>query len=347
MNQEAVERYSLRVWKYKQGEAVSLMIHLGDHLGLYKAMAASGATTPAELAETAGVSQRWVEEWLLGQVAAGLLELEEGRFTLPDEGVAVLAAEGASPYFAAGIFTPTDRIADAARVAGAFVSGAGFSYDDLGEASMMQSERMTGPQIEFLLVRFVLSQIDGMVERMKAGGKGVDVGCGAGVSTRVLARTFPASSFSGFDSSALAIDRARHTVLPNLEFVHAGAEDLPGEPTFDLALAFDCVHDMPRPDAALAAIRQSLRPDGALVIKDIKSTGDFEKDRRNPLLALMYGFSVAACLGSGLSTEDGLGLGTLGFHPEVAREMCQSAGFTRFRILDVPDPANLYYEARP
>ncbi len=95
---------------------------------------------------------------------------------------------------------------------------------------------------------------------------------------------------------------------------------------------------MPRPDLALAAIRRSLRPDGVLVIKDIKSTGDFEKDRRNPLLALMYGFSVSACLGSGLSTEDGLGLGTLGFHPEVAEGMCRSAGFSRFRIARRPRP---------
>lgn len=347
VNREAVEQYSLRVWKYKQGEAVSLMIHLGDRLGLYKAMASGGSATAGELAETAGVSERWVEEWLRGQVAAGLVDLEDGRFVLPDEGVAVLAAEGASPYFAAGVFTPMDRTVDAERIASAFVSGTGFSYDALGEESMLQSERMTGPQIEFLLVRFVLSQIDGLVERLRAGGRGVDVGCGAGVATRVLARTFPNSSFVGYDTSSLAIARAREISEPNLEFVEAGAGDVPAEASFDVALAFDSLHDMPRPDLALAAIRRALRPDGVLVIKDIKSTGDFEKDRRNPLLALMYGFSVSACLGSGLSTEDGLGLGTLGFHPEVAERMCRSAGFSRFRTLDVPDPANLYYEARP
>jgi hypothetical protein len=33
-----VARFAFRVWSYKQGEMVSLLVHLGDRLGLYRAL---------------------------------------------------------------------------------------------------------------------------------------------------------------------------------------------------------------------------------------------------------------------------------------------------------------------
>ena len=82
-------------------------------------------------------------------------------------------------------------------------------------------------------------------------------------------------------------------------------------------------------------------------MKDIRSSPDFAANRRNPLLAMMYAFSVQTCMSSALSEPDGAGLGTLGFNPEVAERMTREAGFTRFRRHDFEDPANLYYEVRP
>jgi hypothetical protein len=52
-------------------------------------------------------------------------------------------------------------------------------------------------------------------------------------------------------------------------------------------------------------------------------------------------------MSSALSEPDGLGLGTLGFHEDVARKMCGAAGFERFERLDIPHPMNAYYEVRP
>ena len=40
---EALKRYSFSVWSYKQGEIVSLMIHIGDRLGLYRALQRRGS----------------------------------------------------------------------------------------------------------------------------------------------------------------------------------------------------------------------------------------------------------------------------------------------------------------
>ena len=64
------------------------------------------------------------------------------------------------------------------------------------------------------------------------------------------------------------------------------------------------------------------------------------------MLALLYGFSVSACMSSALSEPGGAGLGTLGFNPEVAQRMTAEAGFSRFQMRDFDDPANLYYEVR-
>ena len=56
--------FALRVWGYKQGEVVSLMIHLGDRLGLYRAMTGIGPMTAADLAAATGLHERWLLEWL-------------------------------------------------------------------------------------------------------------------------------------------------------------------------------------------------------------------------------------------------------------------------------------------
>jgi hypothetical protein len=132
-----------------------------------------------------------------------------------------------------------------------------------------------------------------------------------------------------------------------VSFSHARAEDVPAGAGYDLVLTLDCLHDMTRPDVALGAVRAALADDGTLLIKEIRSTGSWEKDRRNPVLAMMYGFSVTMCMSSALSEPDGAGLGTLGLPPEAARRLCLDAGFTRFALHDVDDPANLYYEVRP
>jgi hypothetical protein len=135
--------------------------------------------------------------------------------------------------------------------------------------------------------------------------------------------------------------------LTNVELRAEGAAALPSSPTYDLVVTFDCIHDMPRPDEAIAAIRQAIAPDGTWLIKDIRSSGSWVDDQRNPVLAMMYGTSVANCMSSALSEPGGAGLGTLGFDRQTAEAMCRQAGFTTFRVHDFDDPANLYYEVRP
>jgi hypothetical protein len=48
-----------------------------------------------------------------------------------------------------------------------------------------------------------------------------------------------------------------------------------------------------------------------------------------------------------MSEEGGLGLGALGWHEALARDMLREAGFSAVEVLDWEDPLNAFYLARP
>ena len=345
--------FALHVWRHKQGEVVSLMIHLGERLGLYRAMAGQGPMTAAGLAARAQLHERWVHEWLRCQAAAGLVGTTDGEvFELSPEGTEVLADEEGSLWFAAGAFlggiAPPDVVD---RVADAFRTGRGLSFDDRGPSGAHDAERTLAPWTRLALVQRVLPALDGVSARLEAGARVADVGCGAGVALVSMATAFPNSSFEGFDPSQQAIELARarisETALTNVTLHLSPATDLPAGPTYDLVLTLDCIHDMANPAEAMVAIRRAIRPGGTWLIKDIRAAATWSDNQRNPMLAMMYGMSVVACLSSGLSEPGGAGLGTLGFHPQLAETMCREAGFTGFVVHDFDDPSNLYYEVRP
>jgi len=263
---DRLSAFALRVWGYKQGEVVSLMIHLGDRLGLYQAMAGRGPVTAAGLAADTGLQERWLLEWLRGQAAAGLIGTEDGEaFEMSAEAVAVLADSRGSLWFAAGAFAGGAALPEVVeRLADAFRSGTGLTYDDLGPAAAQAVERMTEPWTRLALVPLILPALDGVVDHLNAGALVADVGCGSGVALCTMAAAFPGSRFEGLDPSQHAIDRARRrtaeNALENLEFRTAGAKDLPGDNRYDFIMTLDCLHDMPRPAEAAAAIRGAVRP---------------------------------------------------------------------------------------
>jgi SAM-dependent methyltransferase len=179
-----------------------------------------------------------------------------------------------------------------------------------------------------------------------------DVGCGAGSAVLLMASTFPESTFTGYDISQFALDRARTKLdssgLQNASFHDPRNQGLPGDGSLDVVCTFDCIHDMAHPQEVIEAIRASLKPDGTWLLVDIKALDTFEENmRKNPMASLMYGISVLSCMSSALSEPDGLGLGTLGLSENKAREMSAAAGFTRFTKLDVDHSVNSFYEVRP
>jgi len=349
---ERLKDFAKRVFGALQGAVTAGMIHLGDRLGLYRALA-EGPATSAELAARTGLHERWLREWLRQQGAAGLLVWDAGeRFALTPEGRAVLADES-HPAFGGGAFHSLPQtMAVLERLPEAFATGLGLPYDAFGPEGAHGVERGFAPWYRTFLIPVGIARLDGVRERLARGAQVADVGCGTGAALLQLARAFPRSSFHGFEVSKHALARAEarraEEGLENVRFHDVRGETLPEDGRFDLVLSFDCLHDMTRPDAVAAAIRRALKPDGVWFVVDVKARGSFAGDvERNPMAALMYGMSVLTCMSSALSEPGGAGLGTLGLSPERLRALGEAAGFTRFRVLDVDHPINAFYELRP
>jgi 2-polyprenyl-3-methyl-5-hydroxy-6-metoxy-1,4-benzoquinol methylase len=346
---DEVLEYTLKVFGYKQGEVVSFMVHLGDHLGLYEAMAGAGPLTSTDLAERTGLDGRWLLEWLHAQAAAGLVDRSpSGTFELSDAGAVVLAYDS-TPAFAGGYFGPPLRSDEVERTLQGFRTGIGQAWEAHGPEGAHVMERMSAP-LNRVLGSTIIPRLDGVPDKLAAGARVLDVGCGSGVALCELARQFPRSRFTGIDPSASAMARARENGadLDNVDWREIPAEFLSDDDEFDLVLTLDCMHDMTRPADAAAAIRRAVHDDATWMVKDIKCGASFEENTWNPMAAMMYGMSVSFCMASGLSEPGGAGLGTLGFHTDLAREIAEQAGFGRFRVHEVDvDPVNNYYEIRP
>lgn len=354
MDADRIKGFLLSVFGHLSGGVTSAMIHLGDRLGLYRAMhEAATPLTPAALAERAGLHERWVREWLYAQAAAGIVQYTgDGRFFLPPEAALVLADES-SPVFAAGAFhSLPEQFAHLRQLPQCFRTGQGLPYDSLGPEGATGVERFLAPWHRNFLVPVVLPALDGVVAKLEAGAKVADIGCGAGVALIQMAQAFPRSVFHGYDISRHALSRAEENVaaagLTNVHLHLASADALPSDGSFDLITAFDCVHDMAHPRAVARAVRKALKDDGTWFIVDMNARPSFEDNlEKNPLAAMMYGISVLACLSSSLAEPDGEGLGTLGFSEPVARAIAREAGFTRFKRHDFENPVHAYYEIRP
>ena len=347
---DLLKGFVLKVWTYKQGEMVSLMVHLGLRLGLYASLSELKAATAGELAAARDLDERWVSEWLHGQAAAGLVaRSDDARFSLDPEAEEVLVNVGSLAYAAAAFTAPETPDAIETTLE-AFRTGRGVTYDamgaDLAEAIDSQNIAWLGTY----LPEVVIPELEGVADRLEAGAVVADIGCGGGVSTEALARRYPKSTFVGIEPSRAAVAFANERLkdLDNASVIHSFGEDLEGEERFDLVMTLDCMHDVPFPDRIAAAIRPALKSDGTWLIKDMRASSDWDKSLKNPTLALQYGYSITSCLASATSEEGGAALGTLGFTPEVANEIATNAGFTRIRSLNLrSDPVHQYYEVRP
>ncbi|MCY1203143.1 Trans-aconitate 2-methyltransferase [compost metagenome] len=329
------------------GAAMLANIIVGDELGLYRAMADSQPVTPEELASRTGCNARLLREWLSAHAASGYMEHDHGRFRLPEEQALALAVEDSPVYVAGGasviaaLFHDKDKLVKAMRGDGALAWG------DHHPCMFSGTERFFRPGYRAHLVSEWLPALDGVVDKLKAGAKVADVGCGHGASTVILAQAFPASSFIGFDYHGPSIEtankRAREGgVADRATFAQASAKDYPGD-GFDLICYFDCLHDMGDPVGAARHAYQTLKPDGTVLLVE-PFANDALDDNMTPVGRLFYSASTFICTPNSLSQEVGLGLGAQAGEARL-RKVFEEAGFTSFRRA-TETPFNLILEAR-
>jgi SAM-dependent methyltransferase len=333
------------------GAAISgLLLHLGDRLGLYKAMAGAGPITSATLAERTGTAERYVREWLANQAAGGYVRYDptDRTYELPAEHAMVVADEN-SPVFLAGAFeTIAACYAEHDMFVDAFRSGAGIGWDAHEERLFSGIVRLFRPGYAAHLVDEWLPALDGVVDKLRAGATVADVGCGYGASSLIMAQAFERSTFTGFDIHQPSIRRARTaaveaSVHTRVTFDVATAKDFPGH-GYDVVCLFDALHDMGDPVGAARHIHEALAPDGTLLLVE-PNAGDGLEQNLNPVGRTYYGLSTVICTPGSLAQEVGLGLGSQAGEHRLA-ELLLEAGFYSVRRA-TETPLNIILEARP
>ena len=326
------------------------LILVGDRLGLYKAMAGAGPLTPAQLAESTGTTERYVREWLCNQAASRYVTYDPtaGTFTLTDEAAFCLADED-SPVFLPGAYQLMSAMMhDEPKISAAFRTGEGVGWHEHYEELYPGTERFFRPGYHANLVSAWLPALDGVLERLAAGGLVADVGCGHGASTIILAQGFPNSRFVGFDYHAASIETARKRateagVADRVTFAVASAGDYPGS-SYDLVGFFDSLHDMGDPVAAASHVLDSLRPDGTFLLVE-PYAGDRIQDNLSPVGRIFYAGSTMLCTPASRAQAGQAALGAQAGETRL-RDVALAAGFTRFRRA-TETPFNLIFEARP
>lgn len=322
------------------------LVILGDRLGLFRALAL-GKATSTELARRTGTHERHLREWLSAQAASGFIDYdkEANTFSMSPEQAAVFADEN-SPVLMTGGFNLMAAIYhDEPRLADAFRTGRGLHWGDHSECLACGVARFFEPGYRANLIAEWLPALDGVVGKLTRGAKVADVGCGHGISTRLMAQAFPNSQFVGIDYHEDSIAHAREHAdgLTNIRFETGRAQDFAGE-GFDLVTMFDALHDMGDPVGAAAHARRVLKEDGTLMLVE-PAAGDSLADNLNPVGRVYYAGSTHICVPTALNQDGGVALGAQAGEARIG-EVVREGGFTRFRKV-AGTPFNMILEARP
>jgi len=327
----------------------AILVHIGDQLGLYKALLEAGPTTSIALAKRTGTAERLVREWLSAQAAQGYVRYDtvSGEFSLSPEQAMVFALPD-SPVYMAGFYDVARGLFDdTPKIVNAFRSNGAMGWDQHNGCLFCGTQRLFRPAYMHNLVNSWLPALDGVVAKLERGALVADVGCGHGASTILMARAFPNSTFHGYDYHADSIAAARRDakaegVSSRATFSVAKAKEFPAK-NYDLVCFFDCLHDMGDPVGAARHVRETLAPDGTWMIVEPFAHDRLEQNL-NPLGAMFYAASTVVCTPASLAQEVGLALGAQAGEARL-RDVASQGGFTRFRRA-TETPFNMVLEAK-
>jgi 2-polyprenyl-3-methyl-5-hydroxy-6-metoxy-1,4-benzoquinol methylase len=355
-DQDERDAFAERLFRSALGYFDLLSIRLGQRLGMYEALVDQGPTTAAELAERTGIAERYAREWLEQQATAGILraDVSNGRstFTLPTGHAEVLLDGDSLAFMGASVMQLLTIPYAFESVVEAFRTGGGVPSEAYGGDSVEGQGLGNRPVFLTTLSNDWLPNIPPMHERLRADppARVVDVGCGTGWSSIAIAKAYPKVSVDGVDPDEMSVELARRNaaaegIAERVRFHRTDAVDVAAAGSFDLATAFECIHDMARPVQVLGAVRRSLADDGAMLIVDERTRDRFigEPDDRE---AYYYGWSVFDCLPTGMYEQPSAGTGAV-MRASTLEHYAREAGFTRFDVLPIEHDSFRLYLLRP
>lgn len=339
MNEHTGAALSERLFGQALVATEAASVWLGHRLGWYAALHEHGPATPEELAAGTGTQPRYVKEWLEQQAVAGILTLDGGgRFSLPP-GHAEALLDPDSPLWTEPLVRQmVTAILRLPAIAEAYRDGGGVGWESYGPDMSIAQGDVNRPPLRHALPREWVPQIPALRERLASPARVADIGCGHGWSAIGLASAFPGVEVDGFDVDPVGLRAAReHAVSAGVaDRVRFHQLDVSTGLTggrYDVLLAVECLHDMPRPVAVLAAMRQAAKPDAVVIVVDeaadpvLTAPGD-EVQR------LLYGFSLLICLPDSLSHTPSAAVGAV-IRPDTLAGFATAAGFAGAEQLDV------------
>lgn len=349
MDRERHAEFAEHIFGVYTSGLLTYMIDLGYRTGLFTA-AAEGPASAQQLAERAGLQERYVREWLGSIVANRIMTYDPATrtYTLPPEHAACLTGDGSANMAPlAGMVTSLGK--HLAELEHAFRVGGGVPYSVFRPEFTDKMDQLSRRPVDEMLVGNWLATVPGLTERLTSGVRVADVGCGTGHALTVLGAAFPASTFVGYDIAEDAIERARaeagEAKLSNVTFEVADVAQLKPAQPLDVIFAFDSVHDQAAPAAMLRAAHDALVPGGTFFMMDLALSSNLEDNVGNPHARWIYSTSTLHCMTVSLA-EGGAGLGGA-WGEQTARRMLDEAGFGEVLTHPAPGSArNMIYVTR-
>src|ERR1022692_1146981 len=352
LDMDKVGAFAQHMARALTGAATTAMVVVGDELGLYRALAGTGPVTPVGLATKTGTHERYVREWLAQQAAAGFISYDAGTgtFTLPPEHAAVLATDDSPAAMAGAALLPAGMFRATGKITEAFRTGSGIAWGEQDPAIFATTERFWQASYRTSLVGDWIPALDGVADRLRAGARVADIGCGHGAALILMAQGDPRSRFTGHDPPPPSIEMARKRatdagVADRVRFDVADASRYPAD-SYNLVCFFDTLHDLGDPVGAAAHARAALAPDGTLMLVEPLAGGDdLATNLASPAAALNYAASTFLCVPASLSQPVGLSLGSHPGEPRL-RAVLAEAGYSHIRRV-AENQFNMVLEARP
>jgi SAM-dependent methyltransferase len=342
-----VEQFAGDLLGLYTGGMLSFMVDLGHRTGLFEAAADGQAMTSQGLADRAGLEERYVREWLGAMVTGGVFGYDAATrsYWLPAEHAACLTGGGAE-NLARLAQMGTHLGKHVHQVAAAFREGGGVPYSEFRPDFTDMMDAASRNNFDSVLVDGWLPLASGLTERLTAGARVADIGCGTGHAVVVLGGAYPRSSFVGYDIDEQAIDRARAEAdaagLRNVRFEVCDVARLPVEKLMDVVFSFDAIHDQVDPLGVLAGIYSALAPGGIYLMVEPIISSNLEDNLTYPLAPMMYAVSTLHCLTVSLA-YGGAGLGSA-WGEQLARQSLAAVGFGIVDVRPAPgDPMDAIY----
>ena len=347
---DTAEEFAERMVGAIDSASLAILLSIGHQTKLFDTMAELPPATSVQIADAAGLNERYVREWLGGVVTCRVVDYDPASqtYSLPRHRAAVLTrAAGPDNLALVSQFIPMLGEVEQ-KIITRFRAGGGLSYSEYPRFHKLMAEQ-SAQVFDAALVDVILPMADGLPDRLRAGAEVADIGCGSGHAINVMAQAFPTSRFTGIDFSeeglAAGAAEARSLGLTNATFRQADVANLDAAEAYDVITVFDAIHDQAQPAQVLHNIYRALRPGGVLLMVDIKASSRLEDNIGVPLRAYMYTVSTMHCMSVSLGL-DGAGLGTC-WGRQLATSMLADAGFGDVAVHEIEsDPINFYYVAQ-